>query len=189
MTDTMATMKISPFALAAGLFLAVGHLGAANAGWVSPEGTPLPETEDMRSAGIFAAQLVLTTEDALLRKNWITTKGTPTLPSTSTVAPKQNLRALIVFHGCKPNKFGYCNVLADYSVQSPDGTVTPIGTGPVWKGPPAKVGFLQLGQVSADIPFVSTSLAGTYTIRAVVRDTVANAVIPLANSRLIYTKP
>lgn len=183
-------MKILPFAFAALTALAVSSLMTpVHAGWVSPTGAPLAETEDMRSAGLFGAQLVLTTDDATLRKNWITTKGEPMLPSTSNVAPRQHLRAVIVFHGCKANKFGYCNVLADYSVESPDGTATPIGTGPVWKGPPPTIGYLQLSQVSADIPFVSTSLAGTYTIRAVVRDTVANAVIPLANSRLLYTKP
>lgn len=182
-------MKTLSLAFAALAVLAAGAVGSANAGWVSPEGAPLAETEDMRSAGLFGAQLVLTTEDATVRKNWITTKGTPTLPSTNVLAPKQNLRALIVFHGCKANKFGYCAVVADYSLESPDGTVTPIGTGPVWKGPPPKIGYLQLSQVSADIPFVSTSLAGTYTVRAVVRDTVANAVILLANSRLVYTKP
>lgn len=177
-------MTILPFVFAA---FAAGFVGVSNAGWVSPTGVRLPETEDMRSAGLFAAQLVLTTEDSVLRKNWITTRGVPTLPSTNTVRPRQNLRALIVFHGCKANKFGYCNVVADYSLESPDGTRMIIGTGPIWKGPPAKVGYLQLSQVSADISFVSTSMTGTYTIRAIVRDTVANAVIPLANSRLVYT--
>ncbi len=143
----------------------------------------------MRSTGLFGAQLVLTTDDATFRKNWIATQGTPVLPATNHATRGQHLRALILFHGCKANAFGYCNVVADYSVQSPDGTVTPIGTGPVWKGLPSKMGQLQLGQVSADIPFVSTSPSGIYIVRAVVRDTVANAVVPLANSRLTYTKP
>lgn len=179
-----------PFSLRAILLvlLAAVNVGA-HAAWTSPSGTPMPDTEDMRSAGHFGAQLILTTEDAVVRKNWISTQGTPNLPTTSTLVPRQNLRALIIFHGCKANKFGYCNVLADYSLQSPDGTVTPIGTGPVWKGPPGKMGYLRLSQVSVDVPFVSTSLAGKYTVRAVVRDTVANAIIPLANSRLLYTKP
>lgn len=163
--------------------------GTLHAGWASPTGLPLADTEDMRSAGLFGAQLVLTTQDATFRKNWIATQATPVLPSTSHLTRGQHLRALILFHGCKANAFGYCNVVADYSIQSPDGTVTPIGTGPVWKGVPSKMGYLQLGQVSADVPFVSTSPSGIYTVRAVVRDTVANAVIPLANSRLVYTKP
>lgn len=180
------SMKLLPFFLAASVALGAGPL---HAGWVSPTGEPMADTEDMRSAGTFGAQLVLTTEDSIFRKNWISTRGTPVLPATNTVVPRQNLRALIIFHGCKANRFGYCNVLADYSVQSPDGTITPIGTGPVWKGVPSKTGYLQLGQVSADIPFVSTSLPGTYTVHAVVRDTVANAAIPLANSRLVYSKP
>lgn len=159
---------------------------AAQAGWVSPTGEAVAETEDMRSAGLFGARLILTTDDATLRKNWIVSSDTPTLPSASTVMARQSLRALVIFHGCKANAYGYCNVVAEYSMQSPDGTVTVIGTGPVWKGAPPKVGFLQLAQVSADIPFVSTSLPGTYTIRANVRDTVARATIPLQNSRLVY---
>ena len=140
-------------------------------------------------AGTLHAGWTSSTGDPVLRKNWIATQATPVLPSTSHLTRGQHLRALILFHGCKANAFGYCNVVADYSIQSPDGTVTPIGTGPVWKGVPSKMGYLQLGQVSADVPFVSTSPSGIYTVRAVVRDTVANAVIPLANSRLVYTKP
>ena len=163
--------------------------GTLHAGWTSSTGDPVADNEAMRSTGLFGAQLVLTTDDAALRKNWIATQATPVLPSTSHLTRGQHLRALILFHGCKANAFGYCNVVADYSIQSPDGTVTPIGTGPVWKGVPSKMGYLQLGQVSADVPFVSTSHSGIYTVRAVVRDTVANAVIPLANSRLVYTKP
>lgn len=183
------TVHIRPFCAtlcAAALALLAGPL---HAGWTSATGSPLADTEDMRSTGLFGAQLVLTTDDTAFRKNWIATQGTPVLPATNHVTRGQHLRALVLFHGCKANAFGYCNVVADYSVQSPDGTVTPIGTGPVWKGVPSKMGYLQLGQVSADIPFVSTSPSGTYVVRAVVRDTVANAVVPLANSRLTYTKP
>lgn len=163
--------------------------GTLHAGWTSSTGDPVADNEAMRSTGLFGAQLVLTTDDAALRKNWIATQGPPVLPATTHLRQGQNLHALILFHGCKANAFGYCNVVADYSVQSPDGTITPIGTGPVWKGVPSKMGYLQLGQVSANIPFASTSPSGVYTVRAVVRDTVANAVIPLSNSRLTYTKP
>lgn len=168
------------------LLLSMLMVGPAFAGWVSPNGAPLADTEDMRSAGLFGAQLVLTTQEQEVRKNWISTRATPTIAATNTVTKGQHLRALIVFHGCKANKFGYCNVTAEYSVQSPDGTIVPIGTGPVWKGVPSKVGYLQMGQVAADIPFVSKSLPGTYTVRAVVRDTIANAEIPLTYSRLVY---
>lgn len=173
-------MKTTP------VLLAMLIAGPALAGWTSPSGAPLADTEDMRSAGLFGAQLVLTTQENDVRKNWISTRGTPSIPATNVVNKGQHLRALIVFHGCKANKFGYCNVTAEYSVESPDGTVVPIGTGPVWKGVPSKMGYLQMSQVAADIPFVSKSLPGTYVVRAMVRDTVANAEIPLTYSKLVY---
>lgn len=160
----------------------------ASAGWVGPSGEKLADTEDMRSAGNFGAQLVLTTKEKDLRYNWIVSTKVPILPSTSQVPAGKPVSALILFHGCKANKFGYCNVLVDYSLEYPDGTIKKIGQGAVWKGLPSNPGYLQLGTVSAKIIFDKTYLGGTYTVHAVVRDRVADAIIPLVNSRLLFAK-
>mgnify|MGYP006954411743 CR=1 FL=1 len=119
----------------------------AQAAWIDGKGKPLAETESMRSDGDFGVQLVLTPDDNKFRQSWNSTKNTPTLSSTTSVRLGSSVAAVLIFHGCAPNATGVCDVVSDFILQSPDGTKTPAGAGPVWSSAPLQGGLPQLGLI------------------------------------------
>lgn len=54
---------------------------AANAGWVDKQGDKVPDSDHMKSAGSFIAQLVITDNETLLLKNWRTPSESVYLPT------------------------------------------------------------------------------------------------------------
>lgn len=154
----------------------------AHAAWIDADGKPRPETESMRSVGKFAVQIVLTPDEKALRKAWESQSGRPQLKTIAEVRRGQAVSAVLIFHGCSPNPLGVCDVVAQFTLESPGGKRTPGGKGPVWLGAPMADRVLQLGQSSMSLRFDNTDRPGDYRIVADVKDRVSGASIWVAGA-------
>lgn len=151
----------------------------AQSAWIDSSGKPIADTESMRSAGNFGAQVVLTPDDEQFRQAWNSTKGTPKLNSTNSVRLGSPVTAVLIFHGCSPNAAGVCDVVSEFIIESPDGVKTPAGGGPVWSGVPLQDGLLQLGQASMTVGFDKTDPVGDYKVIANVKDKISDRTLNL----------
>lgn len=156
--------------LAAGLF--AGSMLPTHAGWTDGAGKPVPDTPAMRSDGEFGVRIVLTADEQALRHEWNTARANPRLQTTDTVAAGGEVTAMLVFHGCKPNAAGNCEVVAAFALVAPDGKRDPGGAGSLWSAAPLP-GRLMLGAASMRIGFTAGDAPGTYQIHARVVDRVA----------------
>jgi hypothetical protein len=150
---------------------------AAQGAWIGPTGKPMPDTESMRSAGDFGAQIVLTADEGQFRQTWNSSKTPPKLSTTSTVRLGASVSAMLIFHGCSPNSGGVCDVASEFVLEAPDGSKTPAGGGPVWTGKPMQQRLLQLGQASMTVGFDKTDPVGDYKITANIKDKVSGRAL------------
>ncbi len=161
---------------------------AAQGGWIDQAGKPIPDTENMRSAGDFGIQIVLTPNEGQFRETWNSSSPTPPkLRSTNTVRLGETVSALLIFHGCTPNVNGLCDVVSEFILEGPDGSKMPAGGGPVWSGKPMQQSFLQLSQSSMTVGFDKTDPVGDYKITANVKDNVSGRALSVM-TRLKVTK-
>lgn len=149
----------------------------AQSAWIDATGKQIPDTESMRSAGSFGAQVVLTPDERQFRQTWNSTKGTPKLISTNAVRLGSSVSAVILFHGCAPSAGGNCDVVSEFILESPDGVRTPAGGGAVWSFAPMQSGVIQLGQASMTIGFDKTDPMGNYNVIANVTDKVSGRAL------------
>lgn len=169
------------------LFFALSVPLIAQGAWTDSSGKPVADTESMRSAGNFGAQVLLTPDAEQFRQTWNSTRGTPTLSYTNSVRLGASVGAVLVFHGCSPNAAGACDVVSEFVLAGPDGKKIPAGGGPVWSGAPLQGGMLQLGQASITIGFDKTDPVGDYKVLVNVKDKVAGRTLNLIG-RLKVTK-
>ncbi|NTV15789.1 MAG: hypothetical protein HGA96_17975 [Desulfobulbaceae bacterium] len=160
---------------------------AAQGAWIDATGKALPDTENMRSAGDFAIQMVLTADESLFRQTWNAATAAPKLRTTNTARLGQAVSALLIFHGCAPNVAGVCDVVAEFILEGPDGNKSPAGGGPVWSEKPMPERLLQLGQASMTVGFEQSDPVGNYTITANVKDQVSGKTLSVI-ARLKVTK-
>ena len=151
----------------------------AQGAWIDLSGKPLPDTESMRSDGIFGVQLLLTPDDKQFRQTWDSTTGTPVLSATNSVRLGSSVAAVLIFHGCSPNAAGVCDVVSAFFLEGPDGTKTSAGGGPVWSTASLQEGRLQLGLASLTVGFDANEPVGNYSVIANVNDKVAGRTMSL----------
>ena len=159
----------------------------AQSAWIDPTGKPIPDTESMRSAGDFGAQIVLAADEGQFRQTWNSSKTPPKLTTTNTVRIGATVSALLIFHGCAPNVGGVCDVVSEFILEGPDGTKTPAGGGTVWSGKPMQQGLLQLSLASMNVGFDKTDPIGDYKITANIKDKVSGRALSVV-ARLKVTK-
>ncbi|MDR0775860.1 MAG: hypothetical protein LBE81_04395 [Azonexus sp.] len=160
---------------------------AAHSAWIDSTGKPIPDTENMRSAGDFGVQILLTADEEQFRQTWNSSKTPPKLSTTNTVRLGGSVSALLIFHGCSPNSGGVCDVASEFILEAPDGTKTPAGDGPVWSGKPMQQRLLQLGLTSMTVGFDKTDPTGDYKIIANIKDKVSGRALSVV-TRLKVTK-
>jgi hypothetical protein len=163
-------------------WLAIALPMLAQAGWVDPQGRPLPDTPSMRSSGDFGVQLLLTDDEKAFRHTWNTSRQTPQLKTTNKISAGQEISGVLIFSGCAVGAKQACDVSAEFSVQAPDGTVTPGGRGIVWPRPPLGPRILMLGQASMTVGFAKDDAPGTYQLVALVTDHVARKTLRLTSA-------
>jgi len=151
----------------------------AQSGWIDANGKPLTDTESMRSDGDFAVQLVLTPDENKFRQTWNSTKNAPILSSTNSVRLGSSLAAMLIFQGCAQDVAGACNVTSEFILESPDGTKTPAGDGPISSAAPLRKDILQLGKASLKIGFGANDPLGNYKVIANVKDKISGRILNL----------
>lgn len=159
----------------------------AQGAWVDATGKPIPDTESMRSAGDFGAQIVLTADEGQFRQTWNSSTTPPKLSATNTIRLGASVSAMLIFHGCSPIAGGVCDVASEFVLEDPDGSRTPAGGGPLWTGKPMPQRVLQLGQASMTVGFDNTDPIGDYKIIANIKDKVSDQALSVT-ARLKITK-
>ena len=163
---------------------------AANAGWISRSGQPIPNSESSKSVGRFAAQIVLVADERELVQNWRIPSEAVDVHTTNTVPPNGFINAFVVFGGCKANADGNCRVVMRFRVLKPDGGVyaeTPQME--VWTDKPAPPGrSVELSVDYLKIRIEPNDLLGKYVIQTHVTDENAATEIEL-KAPFVASKP
>ncbi len=153
----------------------------AAAGWTDGSGKAVPDRDNMRSAGDFGVQLILTPDDADFRRTWYSSTTPPRLQTTDRVRRGASVSAMLIFRGCAPDTTGKCDVVAEFALVAPDGKRSPAGSGPVWNAAPVD-GKLVLSGASMTVGFDSTDAPGSYKIIAVVTDRITGKSLTLSTA-------
>lgn len=171
-------LPLPPLACCALLLL--GSLAPAHAaGWTDATGAPLPERENMRSAGNFLVRLSLTGDEAALRKEWAEATAAPQLPTIDRVVVGTPVTTVLVFNGCTPDPAGRCDVFAEFSIVAPDGLRTRLGAGSLWYAAPFTPRFM-LGSASVTLLFRDKDKGKAFRMIATVEDRVARKTLELS---------
>lgn len=168
--------------LAAAVSLALPLAAAAAPG---AEDTPQgPAAEALRQNGPFMAHLLLTPDEAALRRGWAEAVAAgagvqPRLELTDTAAPGQSVSAVVVFTGCAPGAAGHCDVAVEYALQRRGGMPAALGSGALWTQPPHTPRFM-LGSTSLKLAFGAPDRGAQLRVLAKVTDRVAKRSVELA---------
>lgn len=152
---------------------------ASTAGWTDGAGKPIPDSESMRSDGEFLVQLVITPDEAELRKAWNTSSPAPALRTVESVKRAVSSSAMLILRGCAPNAIGQCEVVVEFFVVTPSGKRVPAGGGPLWTSEPPRA-TLVLGSASMNFGFGATDEAGLYSVQAKVTDRIGGRTLELS---------
>lgn len=128
----------------------------------------------------FGAQLVLTTDEAVFKRHWIAAAGDPKDYTVDAVHRGASISAVLIFQGCQPDLQGKCDVVADFSVLAPSGTLIPGGSASLWSEAPVP-GGLHLGNGSMGVTFDEADPAGHYRIQATVYDRISGKRLSLSS--------
>lgn len=169
----------------AGLLLLGVCLGAsAQSGWRDMNGTPLPESDTIKSRQGFSASLIITPD-----KNWQEKWNTPpeTVPSFRTateVSEGGELFILTFLSNPQLDADGFTDVSCDFQVQRPDGSMSADERGlPCFKVP-LKADPRHVYLSTASMKFVAepSDLRGVWRVTVVVTDLHRQVSIPLQTS-------
>jgi hypothetical protein len=154
----------------------------AQAGWKGPDNQPIADNESRRSAGNFGASLLITPDEKEFQREWDKQPGPPSLRTTDKARIGQSVSAMLLFHGCRADKAGHCNVTARFFVVRPDGQRDAAGDGLVWTQAPLPEGRIQLSQSNLSMAFDASDAPGEYTLIAEVDDKIAGTTLKLAQT-------
>ena len=132
-----------------------------------------------KANGHFGANMVLTASESQVRRDWVKYKANPRIPLVKNVSKGTPVSALVVFHGCTPDRAGYCQVEAQYALRTPTGDTKQLGRSVIWNGLPGRYGQLQLGYPSLS---VMPSIAGPYVVQARLVDKVSRKELNLSQT-------
>lgn len=174
-------MKLAKrLALASALLVLSG--GAAHAQFLQGD-EKAPEEAWHKADGNFGAMLIVTDRYTDLAKGW----GEPakdgekaSVTLTDTTERGDAVTAAITFSGCAAGIIGRCLCDADFLVLRPDGsTYATHRRVPVWRDKPPVEGSAQLADGRLKLRLEGNDPLGTWTIRAIVRDRIANSEVRL----------
>lgn len=137
----------------------------------------VPASLDRADKGAFGVLQVAAPDSAKFMAAW--KLGAASQAATKSTVANQPLFTFLIFHGCKANGVGLCDVVADFVIHRPDGTINDENKGiVVWnKAAPVDAKRAYLGDgalgygVDDDGPF------GDYRVVATVTDRVADVSV------------
>lgn len=144
----------------------------AVAGWASPDGEKLEDTEYRKSSGPLISWLLLVADAEKLYTDWEKPAKVFHAEETDTVVRNSEINAFVVFGGCEADASGNCNVTVQFKVNAPDGSVyVDAPEMEVWVGkpaPPSDVLQLSVGYLKAVLE--PGEQLGSYRVVATVVD-------------------
>lgn len=103
------------------------------------------------------------------------------IPVVSVASRGQEIAAFVAVSGCTANAADVCDVLVDFEIRDPKGTL--VGkqvAAPLWREPPKPVpGKILFGEVSVTVRLGTDAVLGTWEVRAVIREEVAKESVDL----------
>jgi hypothetical protein len=152
----------------------------AGAAWIVGPGDLLPKIQSTRGSGGFAAELVLTPDEAQFRRAWQASESPSRWRVIDRTTRGSSVAAMLLFTCCAPNLADACDVVADFALVEPNGRRMPGRSAHVWYARPPPRGTLQLGVASLTVRFDAADAPGTYTLSAVVTDRIAGRKLALS---------
>lgn len=166
-----------------GFFLLYAASPAFSAQWIDKSGKSIPDTENMKSAENFIAQLILTTDEQSLLKKWNTPSETVNVNTSSTVERNSPISAFIVFGGCKVDQQGNCDLVTKFKIYQPDGKLyADLPEMEVWSGKPVPPNrSIQLSIAYLKVVIENGEQLGKYRFESVVTDKVGKESVKISS--------
>lgn len=154
----------------------------AHAVWVDSKGKPLPDKPSRQTLGTFGAQTMLFADEKQLEQEWKARPLPTKLTKIDTAKRNSTVIAGIFFFGCEPNKQGQCDVVAQFTLQAPDGSSLPPVAGIVWNNAAPPKDVAQLSPMRMKIALDGNDPYGEYTIHTKVKDRVSGKLATLKST-------
>ena len=170
------------------LFPAV-FLTAVNFSWAEwyANGESVADTNWRKSRGDFGAMILLTKKAQEFLKAWDQPTEGVSISVTQRVHRGEKITAFISFMGCRSDKNSLCNVIGDFIILKPDGSI--YGEFPqteLWKNKPALLkDKLELGTRYPTVEIEPNDPLGKYVIKARVHDQNGNITIELEQDFIV----
>ena len=163
-----------------GVFL--GTMSPSCAQW-RDDGKPVADTSWRKAWGKFGAMLHLTNKPDELFRAWEKPGASVPVSVTDVAKRGEPVVGVVFFSGCATNDAGNCDSEAAFQVFKPDGSPYDAEQkGEFWTHKPPPEGQLQLGVGAIGIRIEPQDPAGTYSIRARLRDKVSGAEVELTRT-------
>lgn len=148
----------------------------------SQDGARKATADNIKSEKGFGVQLLITDDKEYLEK-WKDPAEPFQLRTVNFALRGQPVFILIIFANPGVDEKGMCDIVADFKITRPDGTISrDMKDSDCWRSmPPPPVGNIQLGKTSIGILIDEKDLAGRWKIEAVVKDGIKNAAVQLSN--------
>lgn len=154
----------------------------AHAVWVDSKGKPLPDKPSRQTLGTFGAQTVLFADEKQLEQEWKARPLPTKLTKIDTAKRNSTVITGVFFFGCEPNKEGRCDVVAQFTLELPDGSTLPAADGAVWSAPPPPRDVAQLSPLRMKVTLDDKDPYGEYTIHTKVKDRVSGKLATLKST-------
>ena len=174
--DRMATG--GSVVILASLMLLPGHTAAAKDSWLR-DGVAAPKAANMAQSRGFAAMQIATDKPDQLMANWGKPGAVFDAGGTTKAVRNRPIVTFIVFRGCRADRLGHCNVVADFETTGPSGKLYDRSVGTkIWTGRPPPPGYdLELSEGGLGLRIENKDLLGSYRVRATVKDKIAGIVL------------
>jgi len=156
--------------------------------WIDRDGKIIADSNNRKSIGDFGAWLILVDDEKSFFKAWETPTPVVNIDTADKVQRNKPIILLVVFSGCKVDKYGNCSLVVDFTITQPDGTeYADIPNQPLWSNKTApKKGMLVMGEAYLRIRIEPHEKLGTYKVHAIVKDLNDNKKISLASNFTSY---
>lgn len=190
MTIVRQTARLAGAAL---LALSALSVTPARAQWNKTDaaGNRLAPEANQASQGAFAVMQIATTDPQKLLTAWAQPTPGVEISTQSSATRNQVIAVFLVFHGCKPDADGRCNLTASFEVFGPDGKpYAQQKEAPVFDGVPTPVaGAMQLSNASLGLRIEDGEELGEYRVVAHTTDHVAKITLTTQQVLTIVEAP
>jgi len=154
----------------------------ADSMWRDKQGNLVKDTTSMKSKNGFGANLVSVNEKNFF-KVWNTPSKTVNIDVIDTIHREYELIFPIMFGGCQTNKENKCNIVGDFLILAPDGSIyTDVKNILIFKDKPQPNHALNVSTEYIKIIIEKKDLLGKYKVKAHITDTIKKINLDIEKS-------